>query len=186
VASPANRPNRATGRVVATDIDTRFLRALNYPALEVREHNVVTDALEAETFDLVHGRTLLMHLPEREQVLNKMAQAIRPGGWIVVEDLDVYTQTPVPGMKPWQSDLFVQGTEADYAFLEDRDVTVHMGLQLPPIVELHWVSIRCLARGVPGLFVAGRGLDDRPRRPTESQNIIKPPTHSLHNLPVSS
>lgn len=32
-----------TGRVVATDINTRFLDALDYPNLEVLEHNVVAD-----------------------------------------------------------------------------------------------------------------------------------------------
>src|SRR6266508_3634523 len=41
-----------TGRVVATDIDTRFVRALAYPRLETRQHNIVTDALEHGVFDL--------------------------------------------------------------------------------------------------------------------------------------
>ena len=54
------------GRVLATDTNTRFLAALDYPGLEVRTHNVVTDGLPAVEFDLVHTRLVLTHLPERE------------------------------------------------------------------------------------------------------------------------
>lgn len=39
-------------------------------------------------FDLVHARALLCHLPEREQALDRMLGAVRPGGWILVEEPD--------------------------------------------------------------------------------------------------
>jgi len=55
------------GRVVATDLDTRFLNALDFPNLEVRQQNIVSDAVEAASFDLVHARSVLMHLPERQR-----------------------------------------------------------------------------------------------------------------------
>src|SRR5687767_5699881 len=38
------------GSVVATDIDTRFLSALEHPALEVRPHDITSDALEEGAF----------------------------------------------------------------------------------------------------------------------------------------
>jgi 2-polyprenyl-3-methyl-5-hydroxy-6-metoxy-1,4-benzoquinol methylase len=34
------------GHVVATDIDTRFIDALDYPNLEVRRHDIVADELK--------------------------------------------------------------------------------------------------------------------------------------------
>src|SRR5258708_22948748 len=43
-----------TGHVLATDINTRFLDALDLPNLEVRLHNIVTDELPVNSFDLVH------------------------------------------------------------------------------------------------------------------------------------
>ena len=76
------------GKVVATDMNVRFLRGLSLPQLEVREHNVLTDALEKDSFDLVHARTVLMHLPDPAKALRVMTDAVRPGGWLFIEDAD--------------------------------------------------------------------------------------------------
>ncbi len=76
------------GHVVATDLDTRFLEALDYPNLEVRQHNIVSDDLLEVAFDLVHARMLLSHLPERDRALQRMVSALKPGGWLVTEELD--------------------------------------------------------------------------------------------------
>jgi len=80
----------ASGKVVATDIDTRFLDALAEPNLEVRRHDVVTDPLPTATFDLVHTRMVLMHQPEREQLLARLVDALKPGGWLLVEEQDLF------------------------------------------------------------------------------------------------
>ena len=42
-----------TGRVIATDINTRFPDTLQRPNLEVRRRNIVTDPLPEHEFDLV-------------------------------------------------------------------------------------------------------------------------------------
>src|SRR5712692_22050 len=68
----------AGGHVLATDIDTRFLEALTEPNLELRRHNVITDPLPADTFDLVHTRMVLMHIPEREQLVGRLNPALKP------------------------------------------------------------------------------------------------------------
>lgn len=80
-----------TGHVMATDIDTRFLDALSFPQLEVCQHDIVTDTLVTRAFDLVHTRNVLMHLPDRTHVLAKLAEAVRPGGWVLVEEPDFVT-----------------------------------------------------------------------------------------------
>lgn len=79
-----------TGKVLATDLDPRFLRPLTqrHRNLEVREHNVVTEDLPADRFDLVHTRLLVSFLPEREAVIAKMARSVKPGGWLMIEDFD--------------------------------------------------------------------------------------------------
>jgi hypothetical protein len=77
-----------TGRVVATDLDTRFLDAIDESNLEVLHHDVVADYLPEATFDVVHARLLLEHLPPRKQVLQRLISALKPGGWILIEDLD--------------------------------------------------------------------------------------------------
>ncbi|HEV2755763.1 MAG TPA: methyltransferase domain-containing protein [Actinomycetota bacterium] len=76
------------GRVVATDLDTRFLDEIGAPNLEVRKHDILEDALDEGAFDLVHSRFLLEHLPRYRDALARMIDALAPGGWILVEDVD--------------------------------------------------------------------------------------------------
>jgi SAM-dependent methyltransferase len=49
---------------------------------------VAAEALPAGRYDLVHARLVLEHLPQRDAVLRSMAAALRPGGWLLVEDFD--------------------------------------------------------------------------------------------------
>ena len=44
-----------SGRVLATDIDPRFLHTLSFPNLEVRRNDIRSD-LPLEEFDLAHAR----------------------------------------------------------------------------------------------------------------------------------
>lgn len=81
--------------VVATDLDTRFLEAAAQDGVAVLRHDIVNDPLEPESFDLVHTRLLLMHLPERERALDNMLRALRPGGTLLVEDFII-----TPGAAP--------------------------------------------------------------------------------------
>jgi len=96
----------AQGQVFATDVDTRFLDGLNYPNLNVRAHNVETDSIAGGAFDLVHARALLVHLAAREQVLDKMVAALRPGGWLLVEEPDYISKTIDPANDAEASSLF--------------------------------------------------------------------------------
>jgi SAM-dependent methyltransferase len=75
------------GRVLATDVDLQFIG--DQPAnVEVRRHDIVADALTPAWFDLAHARALLQHLDRRTQALANMVGATRPGGWVVIEDVD--------------------------------------------------------------------------------------------------
>jgi SAM-dependent methyltransferase len=85
------------GRVVATDLDTDFLERLTEENLEVRRHDVVSDDLEAGAFDLIHSRLVLEHLPERDDVVRRLVAALRPGGWLVLEDFDWGSMAVAPG-----------------------------------------------------------------------------------------
>jgi SAM-dependent methyltransferase len=78
-----------TGVVVAADLDPRFLRASSRPNLEVRRHDILSDELESGRYDLVHCRTLLMHLPDPSAALARMAAAVKPGGWLAIEEGDM-------------------------------------------------------------------------------------------------
>ena len=88
------------GRVVATDLQTKFLEALQFPNLEVRRHDVMRDELEAASFDLVTARKVLEHLPDPALALRRLVGALRPGGWILVEDADFVSFMCVSAPRP--------------------------------------------------------------------------------------
>lgn len=73
--------------VIATDIDTRFLDDI--PGIQVVAHDAATDDFPAGSFDVVHARALLCHLGEREDILTRAATWVRPGGWLVIEDVSL-------------------------------------------------------------------------------------------------
>lgn len=80
----------SSGRVAAVDLDTRFLEEIEHENLDVYRRDVVADGLPGTGYDLIHARLLLVHLPTREKLLEEMAAALRPGGWLLVEDLDIF------------------------------------------------------------------------------------------------
>ena len=92
------------GHVVATDIDVSFLKGLNLPNLEVRQHNILDDPLDAlgpGSFDLVCSRLLLFWLAgKQETAVRRMVECLRPGGWLVDEDGDWGMVLPVDPSHP--------------------------------------------------------------------------------------
>ena len=78
-----------SGFVLVTDLDTSLLSDLAGIAyVAVLQADLTKDTLPFESFDLVHTRSVLMHLPEREQVLATIIRALRPGGVVLVEEGD--------------------------------------------------------------------------------------------------
>jgi SAM-dependent methyltransferase len=77
------------GSVLTTDIDTRHLDALSLANVEVRRHDVVGDPLPTGRFDLAYTRLVLEHVSDPSRALANMVQAVKPGGWIVIEDFEV-------------------------------------------------------------------------------------------------
>ena len=78
------------GRVLATDINIRFLQEIEHPCLEAKLHDITSEDLPEGGFDLVHARWLLHHLPDPRQAIHRMAAAVRPGGWLLLEEVDFF------------------------------------------------------------------------------------------------
>ena len=114
-----------TGRVIATDLNTRFLDTLQRPNLEVRRHNIITDPLPEDEFDLVHVRLVLMHLPERDAVLGRLIKALKPGGWVIDEEFDSLSLRANPDVNPREA---VLGTSfAMYRVMAERGAELRFG-----------------------------------------------------------
>ena len=80
----------STGQVSATDIDPRFLQELREPNFEAHRHDIRTDPLPVAKYDLVCARWLLHHLPHPERAVERMITAVRPGGWLLLEEVEFF------------------------------------------------------------------------------------------------
>lgn len=81
----------ATGHVVATDLELRWLRELDAPNVQVMRHDVTTDPLGESVYDLIYGRLVLVHMPDPRATLDKLLRALVPGGRLLLEEYDLAT-----------------------------------------------------------------------------------------------
>ncbi|MFJ3216403.1 class I SAM-dependent methyltransferase [Kitasatospora sp. NPDC086801] len=125
-----------SGRVLASDLDTSWLTGLPADRVEVRWHDVTRDPLPDERFDLVHARLLLVHLPDRAEVLRRLASAVRPGGWLVVEDADPALQPlACPDEHGPDQELANRVRRAFRARLAERGADLAFGRTLPRLLR---------------------------------------------------
>ena len=76
------------GYVLATDIEPTLLEQVHYSQLEINQHDILNDPPPSAEFDVVHARWLLHHLPDPGEAMHRMVSAVRPGGWIILEEPD--------------------------------------------------------------------------------------------------
>ncbi|MFG3289152.1 class I SAM-dependent methyltransferase [Streptomyces sp. NPDC048179] len=126
-----------TGRVLATDIDTSWISAAEGGVLEVRRHDVGHDEPpEGEGFDLVHARFVLVHVPERDRALRVMADSLRPGGLLVVEDIDPALQPLVcPDEYGPEQALANKIWAAFHSVMASRGADLSYGRKLPRLLR---------------------------------------------------
>ncbi|HEV7665791.1 MAG TPA: methyltransferase domain-containing protein [Chloroflexota bacterium] len=127
----------SSGQVVATDVDVRQLQGLANPTIEIRQHDITSDPLETNSFDLIHARLVLEHLAERQRVLEKLTQALRPGGWLVVEAVDYVSAVPV-GEHGAALHARTQGVRLDE--FSRRGVDHALGRRLPSLLRAHGLA----------------------------------------------
>ncbi len=77
-----------TGQVVAVDLDPKFLGESGQSNVEIVRADIRTAQLPEQSFDLVHARYVLIHIPDYEAALNRMLDCLKPGGWLVLEEPD--------------------------------------------------------------------------------------------------
>ena len=95
----------AAGSVTAIDINPVLLELLPAQNLSVQQTDVRIGGLGSESYDLVTCRALLHQIAEYgPQVLARMAEAVRPGGWLLVQEPDFHlapTTEPEVWARTW-------------------------------------------------------------------------------------
>ena len=128
-----------TGSVVAVDIDPRFLTGMP-ENVEVRALDIREDEVEAGSYDLVHCRALLMHLPEPAETLARLVAALRPGGLLLAEEGDygLYHY----GGHPDAEALTEQAHQAFDATTAAGVVNARFGRALPTMLSASGLELR--------------------------------------------
>ncbi|MEV0672824.1 methyltransferase domain-containing protein [Mycobacterium sp. NPDC050441] len=125
-----------TGRVVAADLDPRFLDDLPALGIEVRRCDITRDEIESAAYDLVHCRVLLVHMIDPLAVLGRMAAALRPGGWLVVEEPDYSTVQSLTPDHPATAGFHSYLRARDEFLVAAQVMDLHYGARLPSDVDV--------------------------------------------------
>jgi len=92
-----------SGSVTAIDINPVLLELVPAQNLSVRQMDVRTGELPSESYDLVTCRAMLHQIAEyAPQVLARMAEAVRPGGWLLIQEPDFHL-APTTEPEVWAS-----------------------------------------------------------------------------------
>jgi SAM-dependent methyltransferase len=95
-----------SGRVTGVDVDAP-LGAQAVAMLHDAGHRQCTferidlttgEPVPGAPFDLVYGRLLLYHLPQRVTVLERLWDAVAPGGHLLVQDYDLHSCAVLPAL----------------------------------------------------------------------------------------
>ncbi|HEV3342043.1 MAG TPA: methyltransferase [Pirellulales bacterium] len=123
------------GGVVATDINTRFLGDHGLANLEVRQHDILQDDLEAGHYDLVHCRLVLAHLPDPLFAVGRMWEALRHGGWLLIEEGDMGPFGPAESSHPRSANFLRVSRAIADAVTAAGLIDAYLGRRLRAIVE---------------------------------------------------
>lgn len=122
----------ADGAVLATDIDVSRLPLGPDTGFEVRQHQIGVDGVPDASFDLVHARLVLVHVPERDQALAAMVEALKPGGWLLIEEADPALQPLVCIDEVGPAEVLANRLKAGFrTLMSKRGVDLAFGRTLP-------------------------------------------------------
>lgn len=122
------------GHVLATDLDVSWMAAT--AGYEVRRHDVGAEPPPSTGFDLVHARLVLVHVPQRAAALAAMISALRPGGWLLIEEADPMLQPLVCPDESGPAQRLANKLKHDFrTLLARRGVDLSYGRTLPRLLR---------------------------------------------------
>src|SRR5713101_4139478 len=125
------------GRIAGVERERRFVemaraelarRGLNH--VEIIEADGVSSGLPHDSFDLVHERLVLLQQPDPVPILREMVALTRPGGYVLVEDIDEASWICHPPHPAYDALL-----DAFHAMIDAARIDVHLGRKLPGLLR---------------------------------------------------
>ena len=97
IASARVSETEPPGSVLGTDLNLDWIDAGMPRQVELRRHDVTSDEIPRSSDDLIHARLGLLHLPDRDEVIERLVAALAPGGWLVLDEFDqIFPPCPEP------------------------------------------------------------------------------------------
>ncbi len=122
------------GHVLATDIDLSWIPG--DAAFEVRRHELGVDPAAEGEFDLVHARLVLVHVQARDRALDDLVDALRPGGWLLVEEADPDLQPLVCPHEIGPAEALADRLKAGFRrLMSGRGADLAYGRKLPRLLR---------------------------------------------------
>jgi len=121
-----------SGEVFAIDADDEILNLARADAQSEGRSNIQYAKLDASEghrenyYDFVYARFLLTHLPKPQRCLESMIRSCRPGGKVVVEDIDFTGNFCYP-----ESQAYQRYTELYQQVVTLRGADANIGFKLP-------------------------------------------------------
>lgn len=145
-----------SGHVVALDLSTKFLSGRHPDHVEIQQGDIRTASLPQGSFDLVHARYVLIHVPDYEIALSKMLAALRPGGWIVLEEPDFSASRGIAG-EAAQLAAMQHINHAIHLMYESRGMDDALGRKLLPLLQTRGLCDLSMENDAP-VSAGGSGL----------------------------
>ncbi|BDV36735.1 methyltransferase domain-containing protein [Methylocystis iwaonis] len=141
-AGSATVPNRLAalvgpaGRILASDIDTSWAEGATAAGVEVHQHDVAAEPPLWSDLDLVHARLVLVHVPDRARALRNMVDALKLGGWLMIEDADPALQPlACPDERGPEQALANKVRDGFRTLMKGRGVDLAYGRKLPRLLR---------------------------------------------------
>ena len=175
------------GKVIGIDTDTVVLDIARKEAMELGLKNIsfechdVTTWEPREDFDVVYARFLLTHLSDPLEVLINARKALRPGGLVILEDIDFRGHFAEPDCPALQRSVDLYS-----ATVKNRGGDPDIGPRLPALLrDAGYQGIRmqmfhptALEGGIKHLIcvtletISARVIEDALATPSELQETI--------------
>lgn len=125
------------GKVVAVDRNATHLNEGSSPQTQIIEGDLLEIDLD-DTFDLAHCRYVLIHNRSGDEMLRRLCNAIKPGGFLVVEEPDF---TSAKLLNRQIDDAQQRVNSAICRLFEDMGLNPGYGLTLPERVAAQGLKV---------------------------------------------
>ncbi len=153
------------GSVTAVEINPRFLVDKHAANIEVVKTDIRDADLGTKLFDLIHARFVFIHMGGGDEIVRRLSDHLRPGGWLVLEEPDFSASRAVSG-KPEEVESFDRVCKAIDALFRDKSLDPAFGLRLPPLFQESGLSELTVENDAP-LSRGGREMARMMRMSTE-------------------